>query len=58
MKEYLNCKVTKHDGTTFKNHLKLSEAYMVSTLCKENREVTIVRVKAPKSLYNAIFNNQ
>lgn len=55
MKEYLACTVTRHDGTQFNNPLKLSEAYMVSTLCKENREVTIVRVKAPKSLYNAIF---
>lgn len=56
MKEYLYCKVVKHDGTIFNNPLKLSEAYMVSTLCRENREVVIRRVKIPKSLYNAQFN--
>jgi hypothetical protein len=55
MKNYLFVIVTKHDGTTFHNPLKLSEAYLISTLARENKSVLIKFLQCTKAEYKSIF---
>ena len=56
MKRYLFLIVTRHDGTTYHNPLKLSEAYLITALAKENKSVLIKLLECTKVEYKSIFD--
>jgi hypothetical protein len=46
MKKYLYVIVTRKDGTTFPNHLKLSEVHLLSKIAQDNgTEMVTVKAK-------------
>lgn len=54
-KVYLNCVVTRHDGTTFENPLKRREAYLISRLAQNNRSVKVTLRLCTHGTYKSIF---
>ena len=55
MKKVLHCIVTRKDGATFTNPLKLSEAHLISQLAKENRKVEVFFEEIGKEQYKELF---
>jgi hypothetical protein len=55
MKKYLNVDVCTHDGRTFNNPLKLSEAHLIGKLAQENKAVTVTFVECTKLRYKLLF---
>lgn len=49
-------KVTPKSGYSFSNPLKLSEAYLIPKMAKENKELTIKIVEVLPETYDVIFN--
>lgn len=54
-KHYLDCRVTMNNGRTFDNPLKLSEAHLISKLCKDNKQVLVTRRSCDAKEYKIIF---
>ena len=54
-KQYLNVVVTDKNGRHFTNPLKLSEAYLISRIAKENKVLTVQVTECPASAYKLIF---
>lgn len=55
MKKYLDVRVTKHDGSTFSNPLKLSEAYLISQLAQNSQRVMVTCLECNKEYYKSLF---
>jgi hypothetical protein len=55
MKSYLKLWVTRHNGTTFENPLKLSEAYLISRIAKDNAKVEVNYTICSPERYKSIF---
>lgn len=54
--KYINCVVTTHDGNSFSNPLKLSEAHLISKLVQENKLVQCTLDTVTKQMYKLMFN--
>jgi len=54
-KKYLHVVVNRNDGTYFKNPLKLSEAYLISKMAQENKEIIVSLKTIPERDYKIIF---
>lgn len=57
VRKYLHCVVTKHNGETYINELKLSEARLVGQLAQDNAKVEVTVREASEALYKSIFIN-
>lgn len=56
MKKYLSVIVTRKDGTTFRNPLKLSEVHLISKIAQENLSIEVRLIEcATTGQYKAIF---
>ena len=57
MKDYLHCTVTRTDGATYINKLKLSEVHLIKAILKEKKNESIdVRItEVTKERYESIF---
>ena len=55
MKKYLQCLVTRKDGSIYSNPLKLSEAYLISQLAQENEKVSVKAKECTKGEYESMF---
>lgn len=55
MKKYLKVTVYQHNGKTFENPLKLSEAHLIVNLAKENNWVQVEYATMNKEKYQTIF---
>ena len=55
MRAYLEVEVTRWNGRTFYNDLKLSESHLINILAKENDSLKVKRVNISKEFYNAKF---
>ena len=54
-KKYLQCFITRYDGTSFNNPLKLSEVYLISQISQENKSVLVTLVECSQAEYKVIF---
>ena len=54
-KKYLHVTVETHSGTTYTNHLKLSEAHFISQITQENKRVVVSLGEETPERYKVIF---
>jgi hypothetical protein len=54
-KKYLDVEVTRKDNSIFFNPLKLSEAYLINQILKDNEYVKIKLVECDPKEYKLIF---
>jgi hypothetical protein len=54
-KSYLNLFVTDKQGNKFRNPLKLSEAYLISKIAKENFNISVTLYTVSDKEYKSIF---
>jgi len=54
-RKYLSCIVTMHNGDTFTNPLKLSEAYLISKLAQEHLYVHVTCIETFQDHYTSLF---
>jgi len=54
-KKYLHLTVLTHGGTTFTNPLQLGEAYIISQIAQEHKQIKVKLEKCSKAQYKAIF---
>jgi len=55
MKTFLQCTVTRLDGSTFSNPLQLKEAGLISQLAKDAESVLVVRKLVGNEEYDKLF---
>jgi len=55
-REYLFCLITRRNGQTYENPLRLSEAHLIPQMLRENKSVHIERRTIDKRSYGMMFN--
>lgn len=53
--QFLSVTVTRHNGTTFSNQLKLSEAHLISRIAQENKSILVELVTCTKKEFQLNF---